>query len=174
MVGPGVSTFYKTTTGSVGWADDIVDYFGTHTLHLPSTVSLFVPSSGETINDATGELTGTWSEPGTGGTVVGTNSAAWAMGVGMRCRWLTAGIVGGRRVVGTTFHVPLPVGAYQSDGTIVESIRTERLADANALISARPEMVILSKPTPIRSGDSSAIVGASVPDFVSWLRSRRT
>lgn len=174
VTGPGLSTFYKTTTGSVGWADDVLDFFSTHPLHLPSTVTVTVPSSGELINDATGELTGTWAEPGTGGSVTGSNAAAWAMGVGMRVRWGTGGIVGGRRVVGTTFIVPLPVGAYQTDGTIVNSIVTERKADADALIAARPEMVIVSKPTATRAGTSNAITEALVPDFVSWLRSRRT
>lgn len=174
ITGPGLSTFYQTTAGSVGWADDVLTFFNVASVFYPSGLTLTVPSSGDEIDSATGALTGTWSEPGTGGTDTATGSGPWAAGVGMQVRWRTSGIVGGRRVVGSTFIVPIMAAFYDSAGTISNTDLATVQGRADALIAAHPNLVIWSRPTPTRAGTFNEIESATVPDRVSWLRSRRT
>lgn len=173
IVGPGLSTFYFATSGT-GVSDDVYDFFNSSPLLFPSTVSIFVPSGGDTINDVTGELTGTWDDPGTGGTVNGTNTGDFFMGVGMRVKWPTSGIVGGRRVVGSTFLCPIAAAISDTTGTIDNATVSGVLSAASALVAAQPTMRIWSRPTPARAGTSSPVTSAQVPDKTSWLRSRRT
>jgi hypothetical protein len=99
-------------------------------------------------------------------------------------RWTTPGVVGGRRVTGTTFLVPMtsqetPNGVIQ--GTTVASIQSA-MAAYIAVSSFTPVVYsreVLADPTatpPVaqRDGTSSVIVGGVVPPQITWLRSRRT
>lgn len=174
VVGPGVSTFYFTATAT-GFPADLQTFFQAVKSNFPSSVTITVPNTGDTIDETTGALQGVWTDAG-GSTTVGTGSGAFAGGVGMRCRWITGGIHNGRRVIGTTFLAPMVNLAWDTDGTpgaaTVSGIQTA----ASALVSAvTPDMVIWSKPTPPSGsdGESNAVVAALVPDAISWLRSRR-
>lgn len=173
VVGPGLSTFYATTGGS-GLPDDVLTFFNTSPLLFPSGLTITVPSGGETINDATGELTGTWNEPGTGGVATGTETGSYAKGVGMQVRWPTAGIVGGRKVVGSTFLVPIAGSLFDVDGTIDTAVVSAMQSQANALLAAQPNLRIWSRPKGLRAGSSHTITSAVIPDRTSWLRTRRT
>jgi len=174
VTGPGVSTFYSTAVGVVGMADDVEAFFGAAPLLFPANVTITIPSGGDLIESTTGALSGSWNDPGTGGTVQGTNSGDYAQGVGMQVRWRTDGIVGGRRVVGSTFIVPIPGANFNTDGTLDNADVTAMTTRATTLIGAMDGFVIWSRPIPGRAGVASAVVSASVPDRPSWLRSRRS
>lgn len=174
IVGPGLSTFYKATTGASGWPDEVLALFNVGSVFYPSGLTLTVPSSGDLIDDATGALAGTWSEPGTGGTATATGSGVWAQGVGMQIRWRTNGIVAGRRVVGSTFVVPIMAVFYDTNGTIDSTTVTTVQGRADAYLAAHPEARIWSRPAGPRIGTSNQVTSAQVPDRISWLRSRRT
>lgn len=173
LVGPGLSTFYFATTATDP-ADDVFAFLNAAPLLFPSSVSIFVPDNGDQIDDVTGTLVGTWSDPGTGGTVTGTNTGDFFMGVGFRVKWPTAGIVGGRRVVGSTFLCPIAAAISDTSGTIDTATLVSTAGAAAALVAAQPTMRIWSRPTPARAGTSSVVVSVEVPDKTSWLRSRRT
>lgn len=180
VVGGGLSTFYKTTTGAIGFADAISDFFTAIRDLVPAGVNWNVPSSGDTISDDEGDLTGTWSEPGTGGLVTSAGTANFASGVGARVVWNTGGLFAGRRVRGSTFICPLVASVYPSNNTLDDAAVATIQAAADGLVAALPEMVIWSRHAAATSthgeltGESNAVTSARVPDLVSWLRSRRT
>jgi len=172
VVGPGLSVFHFSTGASNG-PDAVYDFFNAAPLLYPSTVTITVPSGGDIVDVETGALTGVWDDPGQGGTVNGTNSGDFFAGVGMRVKWLTSGIVGGRRVVGSTFLVPIAAAISDTSGTIDNSTVTSTLSAANAMLAAEPELSVWSRPTPSRPGALSQVIATAVPDKTSWLRSRR-
>jgi hypothetical protein len=88
--------------------------------------------------------------------------------------WRTSGLRHGRRVQGSTFIVPLALGSYQSDGTLVDANVTTIRNAAQTLLGSQA-LQILSKATPGTSdGQANPVISVTVPDKVSWLRSRRT
>ena len=173
VVGGGVSTFYSTVPTS-GFATAVAAFYTSIAALVPTTLTWTIPHSGDTIQDDNGQLAGTWSEAGADSTVVSTLAGAFPNGVGARVVWRTSGIRDGRRVNGSTFIVPLASGSFQSDGTLTDANVTTIRNAANTLLGAVP-MRIFSKPHKGTSdGLSSAVIGVTVPDKVSWLRSRRT
>lgn len=173
VVGPGLTTFYFNEV-TEGFAADVSTFFQAIDAYIPIGVTIAVPSSGDLIDVATGDLTGTWSDPATG-PGVGAGFGAYPAGVGARIRWSTGGIVGGRRVRGSTFICPIVNSGFGVDGTLDNTVRENLEAAGQALVAASAsEFVIWSRPTTARPGAASEIVAATCPDKVSWLRSRRT
>lgn len=178
VTGDGISVFYApagTTTAPAA----IKAFFTTLAGWMPTGMAWDIPVTGDTIDDGTGELTGVWAHAG-GGTVSSSGgTAARAQGVGMRIKWFTGGIVHGRRVQGSTFIVPLMTTAYETDGTLTSAVTGNAVSALNTLISAT-DTVIWSRPfsgstgNPARAGSSHTVIAGTVPDKVSWLRSRRT
>ena len=173
VTGPGVTTFYFGAAAT-GTAASVKTFFTALAPTFPTGVTWTVPESGDAINDTNGSLAGTWSEAGGGGQVSGSVAGNFARGVGAQIRWTTGGIRHGRRVIGSTFLVPLAVGAYDVDGSLQASTVTLLNSASANLLAAQP-LTILSRATPGTSdGISSAVAGRTVPDRVSWLRSRKT
>ena len=175
VVGPGLSTFYGDEGEGGLDPDAILDFFDTIKGSLLQGTTITIPDGGDLMSAETGEIGGYWSNPGTGGVVVGGAVGAYAGGVGARAVWRTGGVVSGRRVVGSTYLCPLTLNAYDGSGTIEGSTLSTLDGAAAALAAAAgPGMVIWSRPAPGRVGTMHAVTGGSVPDKVSWLRSRRT
>jgi hypothetical protein len=150
-------------------------FAGTILSACPVGLTFVVPAVGETIESTTGALTGAWAA-GTAQTSSATSTAGYAAGVGARVVWNTAGITRRRRVRGATYLVPLVVPMYDVDGTIVNSVRTNLEAAANAMIVAMgDDFCVWSRNTSgLSDGAVWTITSTTVPDKVSWLRSRRT
>ena len=174
VTGPSISTFYSNASGGVGLADAVLDFFDATKTLFPFNLQWTVPSNGDVIQDTTGDLTGTWSSPGEGGTVTTSGAANWTQGVGTRIVWNTAGLFHGRRVKGSTFLVPLWSGAYEGAGNITAATISTLQSAGNALIAAHPDLVVWSNPRGGSDGEVNVISSCTVPDAVSWLRSRRT
>lgn len=174
VAGPGVSTFYSVGVGS-NLSDALLAYFGNIKTAFPTGVTWRVPSSGDTLDDNTGEINGTWSGA-TGGTVSGSSASQYAAGVGYRVVWDTAGLTNGRHVRGSTYMVPITANFYDTSGTIDDSVLGAQLTAAQNLLAALgpEEMVVLTRLTAAHSGTSHPVTGVSIPDKVSWLRTRRT
>lgn len=172
LVGPGVSTFYFADAHT-GFVADVAAFFASLAGRFPSSTSWNIPDTGDLINDATGDLVGVWND-GTGSTLAGTATNVFARGVGARIVWNTAGSTNNRRVRGATFMAPLDSTALQNDGTLNDTVRTEINTAATALVSASSgQMVVLTRVRPGVAGKSSPVTSATVPDKISWLRSRR-
>lgn len=170
--GAALATHFATP-GS-GCQPHFVDFWTSVALRLATGTVGTVEDSGDTIAEATGTLTGSWSF-GTATGFVGGGSSNYPSGVGAVVTWNTDGIVRGRRVRGRTFIVPLDGGSYDASGTLASfALDTFRNA-ADALITAcAGAFVIWSRPSGGAAGSSHPVVSATVSDRVATLRSRRT
>lgn len=153
----------------------------------PNSTTWTVPISGPIIDTDHGTLSGAWASTG-GGTVTGAASGSnWAQGVGTRVTWNTGAIKFGHRVVGSTFLTSMNAIEYQVDGTLqgttVAAIQSAGTTLIGAVVGSKPMMVytreVLADATHVppidgHLGDATGVINCSVPDKVSWLRSRRT
>lgn len=174
VIGPGLSTFYVKPDSTVGEADDIEAFFNAIKALFSTGVTWTIESSGDLIEDTTGALAGSWSDPGTGGTVTGTSAQNYVLGAGARVVWGTSGIFKNRRVKGATFLCPLIIDAFSGNQALADTPRATMQTAAAALLTAVPELCVWSRPQPGFPGESHLVTSTSVPDKVSWLRSRRT
>lgn len=174
ITGPAISTLYFSA-GSSGMTTALRSFFVSIASLLPTQVSVQIDAAGDQLNDTNGHLAGVWTDT-TVSSVAGTDGSGWIDGVGGRVRWVTGGVFGGRRVVGSTFIVPMGRGSYTVNGQPDGSTATTLQAAANAFVTASAgHFLIWSRPHDGGSdGISSLVVAANASTDVSWLRSRRT
>lgn len=160
------------SAGAIGGA------FGPFMGNFPSGVTVTFPGAGDTIEDTTGELVGSWS---TGANVqtTGGGVATAAAGVGACVTWTTGGIVTGasgraHRLRGRTFLVPLSTASYQNDGTLADTTFTALQNFGTALMATGP-LAIWHRPTTKggTDGNSYAVLSSKARDKVAYLSSRR-
>lgn len=178
--GPGVATFYAPEADTTAVAALSTFYAAVKNLHAQNT-SFQIPGSGDTIDESNGHIVGLWTQ--SGGSVQTSASGAnpYGAGVGARVRWLTGGIVHFRRVTGTTFLVPLNGASLDTDGTVLDSTVTTLSTAAGNLVTGAalriwspPVTAAEATPTvPERSGTSFEVQGHTVPQMITWLRSRK-
>jgi len=169
---PGVSVLYGEP-GTPSLNSDVLAFFDSIKTLIPAGTSIFVPSSGDLIEDSDGSLAGTWSNS-SGGTVACTGAGSWPAGTGARVVWRTNGIRNRRRVIGSPFIAPLVAAAFESNGTIAPASLTTLRTAATAL-AAGGRLLVWSRPTTVAAADgaSNSVLNATVPDQVTSLRSRR-
>jgi hypothetical protein len=187
---PGLTTFYM--------ADGTLDvspfktFLTNMNLYVPSSIVWTIPAVGDKISVETGEITGAWAGVG-GGSVNGFGgSTSYSQSSGICVDWLTGTLNNRRRIQGRTFFVPAAQSAYQTDGTIQESIRTTIQGYGNTLIASmlsgwqiwsrpfagRAQVGTPGQPgykpaVPARPGASGAPLTCRVPDIAAVMRSRR-
>ena len=169
---PGIATHYFGS--SVTDMSAVRTFWDALKANFPNSVNIQVPSSGDTINEATGAITGAWSGPaqavlqGLGGV------GSYLSTAGVMIRWTTPEVIQGRRPIGKTFLVPAMTGLFDSAGTIANATLTSYQAAAAALIAAYAgEMKIWHRPNAKGPGTAATITAAAVPDKQVVLRSRR-
>jgi hypothetical protein len=118
VIGDGLSTFYVDSAAGAGYANAIKTFLASQSAAYPLGLNITVFATGDQIDVATGALVGVWTDTATGAAIGGSNVSVFAQGVGYRAKWVTSGIVGGRRVVGSTFLCPIGSNIYDSNGTI--------------------------------------------------------
>jgi len=185
--GPGVSTFYfGSSTTDMG---ALKAFFVSMMANIPNAVSGTVPITGDQINDTDGKIVGSWTGTNGGGFGGAGGTLAYSGVSGFCVDWLTSLIVAGRRVQGRTFFVPASSNCYQTDGTILDSVRTSLTTAAATLISAYAgEFKVFARPfpgkpaevgpppkpaKPARVGAAAQVVAPRIPDKAIVLRSRR-
>lgn len=172
-VGPSVSTLFFSGT-MTGRPAAVVTLLDAVKAQFPAGMTWDIPSSGDTLEDSTGVLTGGWTASG-GGQVVATGTGNYAAGVGARVVWNTTAVFQGRRVHGAMFWVPLVVSQFDASGTINNGTLTTWQTALNTFIAAvTPDLKVYSRPRPNGAYATSAVTSASVPDKVTTLRTRRT
>lgn len=186
--GPGVSTLYFADAAAA--QDDVRTFFVSVAASVPNDVILQEESFGDVIDDTNGVISGTWvganSLPKTGEGI-----GVYAAPVGFCIEWLTAAIVGRRRLRGRTYLVPQMPTVFDTDGSLLPASQNAFITDAQTLVAAQgANMRVWSRPqaaTPAwtdkhgkvhparaaRAGSSAAVIGARVPDKAVVLRSRR-
>lgn len=173
VVGPGATVLHS----AVGDEGNLVAAYNTFLnavkANLPTGTVVSSPTAGNVLDEASGDVVSSWSL-GAAGPVSMTGGTSWVNGVGMRVTWPTIGFVSGRRVVGSTFLVPLVSGAYEGAGNITPTVMTAVTTAAVAMGTTPNALRIYSRPTPGHAGISYPALTGVVPDKVSWLRTRRT
>jgi hypothetical protein len=138
---------------------------------LPNVLTIRVPTSGDVIDPATGSPSGIWTSATAPDAVVGSGNNGWIDGVGASVRWLTPLYLGGTRLTGRTFLVPVDKGQYNpGTGNLSDSAQTIIATYAGGLITSDAGITIYSR----THHSSSSVAAAAVSTEVSWLRSRRT
>jgi hypothetical protein len=140
---------------------------------FPSGMNITVPNSGDTIDDADGELTGVWTSSG-GGTVGGTTVGVTVLGVGACITWHTGAIVDGRRLRGRTFLVPLAATVWEANGTFSAGALASLKVLSDALM-ATGGLGVWHRPTTPGGidGTSSSVLSNTITDKPAILTSRR-
>lgn len=142
--------------------------------NIPSTASFTFDTVVQTF-DGQGKLDGELNLSVVPASVNGTGSGSYAGGAGAVVNWLTDAFVGGKRIRGRTFLVPLANVAFQSDGTLADAFRTSLGAAATTFAASTPQPAVWSQ-RKLGGSDVNTIAGmqgASVPDRTALLRSRR-
>ena len=173
ITGAGVSTFYfaESTTGVTA---ALTDWANAINSEIPAGTQLDIPNTGDVLDAETGALVDVWVD-GTVGGAGGGGGPDHPQGVGARVRWITSGFAMGRRVVGSTFIVPLSGNTYDADGTLKIGTLVALQGGCDGLLSdVGNAMRIWTRPVGGAGGGVSTVVAAQVVDRVSWLKSRRS
>lgn len=181
--GPGVATMYFLDVATA--IESVSRFWSSLTAILPNTVHITPERTGDTIEDTTGALTGSWI----GGVVTasaGQNPGAYSAPSGAVVDWRTATVLDGKRLRGRTFVVPLAAGAYQDDGTLgAGAIGTIQAAATQFIVEQSNSAVVWHRPykgraavgtlpaRPAHLGGHGLITASRVPDLAAVLRSRR-
>lgn len=168
---PGFSVFYSD--GATDAAAEIKAFFNAIKGQFPAPLGWTIPATGDTLDDATGTLTGSWSSAN-GGTITASTSGIYAAGTGGLVSWSTNSIVGGRRLKGRTFLAPLKSDQYDGAGQISAACLGV-IVPALATVVASNKLVVWHRPAPLGGGggSSAAVNGAQAMTRVTSLRSRR-
>jgi hypothetical protein len=182
---PGVSQFYGDAASMAGMCAALQNFWQAFKTALPTGLTITVPTSGDLLDEASGQITGAWSL-GTASTVTtGQAADVYAGNAGMVIHWLTTTVERGRRVRGRTFLVPLTSSAYDNQGSLTVNMVTQSAAAATALVNAttgvmqvwhrpRYQKPATKPPTLLEAGSKAPVTGSRVPDLAVSLRSRRT
>jgi hypothetical protein len=178
-IGTGFTNLYFTLgTGTAqAVADSVKAFFsGCYSVgaFLPTGVTMSFASQVDQIGDHSGELT--LSELVTPPSpITGSDGTRYAAVAGGCVTWQTNGFLGGKRVRGRTFLVPVGGGGLQADGTLDSTFLGFVSTAAAALIAATPELVVWHRPTSTAAADGAPFVvtGAKITDRAAYLTSRR-
>jgi hypothetical protein len=190
--GPGFSQFYfavavypLTGAAAVLACNRVRDAYNAIKSQFPPLWSITVDSAVDTLDPATGDLTGVMG--GATSTTVGTSGSAGfkASPVGMMTRWETGVVADGHMVKGRTFHVPLANALNDNSGApgsgAVAGIQPFGIAMTSAGATDcifgvwhRPKYTGRG-PTRVlvRPGSFHSVNASSVPNEFVVLRSRR-
>lgn len=155
-------------------AQDIANFLNEIRLRIPGDVTWRFETDIPVISDVDGEAQDflvlpaqpTFTQPGGSGT--------YAAPTGAVVTWNTGTTIGGRRLRGRTYLVPMVSSTFEGDGTLSASAITT-LADAAAHLYSTntAQHLVWSRPAPGRAGTSWPIQSHSVADKAAILRSRR-
>lgn len=174
VVGTGLSTFYMSTIPAAGDSGDILAFFNSIKATFPSGITWTVSNSWDQMDAATGVLEGGPTSTGGGSVASGGVGVNFVQGAGGRVVWNTTGIFKGRRVKGSTFLCPLVLDYWEGANAISSVPLGTWSTAATALLTAIPTLCVWSRPSGGVQGQVNPIASVTVPDKVSWLRSRRT
>lgn len=172
---PGYTTMYAADNISTVLAAYRA-FFDAVKVYIPNGLTVAFPNTGDTIDEATGDINGAWSATAAA-TVTGTASGSlnYAAGAGVAISWRTNNIVRGRRPVGRSYIVPLVSTAFDTNGTLASTPTGVFNTAVSTFISAAgSDLVIWSRPSQAGAGTTSVIVSGTINDAGAVLKSRRT
>lgn len=174
--GTGYSIFHSVTddltpTQAADMAADIRVFFDTIKGLLPDDVLISFDSEVLELQ-ADGTLTDVVAI-GTPTAVSGSGATNYARPVGGRVDWVTGEIVGGRRLRGRTYIVPLLASAYDTGGTLTGVAQNALRQAAQDLLNALSADSIPLGVWSRKNSFAASVSSPSVPFSTAVLRSRR-
>lgn len=155
----------------------VAGFFGSIAPLLPAAARLQVQRNVDVLESTTGTLVNSIGFTGTLNAIAGTATGAIAGPAGAVVNWATGNVRNGRRIRGRTFLVPLAVTSYETDGTLTATAINTIQDAATTLVgrTGNPDFGVWARPTQplMNDGIWVAASGATVPDTVAVLRSRR-
>lgn len=178
---PGITQFVVRDTGAVNFGGALAavrQFWEDCKGGLPVNHQITVLPQIDTYSEQSGTLTGTTTYSPAPAPTNGANAGPWAAGVGVRVDWDTDAINRGRRVSGRTYLVPYATANFDTDGSVVETVRSGLLGFAQAFIASmqtnQAPLCIWSRPsTAYPVGAIHEVADAKIPDKAAILRSRR-
>lgn len=181
---PGVTQFYADPGSLQGVVNALKVFWDGLQGGFPNLLTIQVPSSGDLVDDATGQIAGAWSVATQPAVTTCTGVGNYAGNAGAVLHWLTVGLAKGRRIRGRTFLVPLVNTAFDSGGSLSPAMVTNTTLAGNKLITdtagqlkvwhrpvyAKPKT---KPPVIVTPGSTATITSCRVPDLAVSLRSRR-
>lgn len=172
-IGNGASVFHFAATSSPSVAQGAVSaihaFFNTIRTLIPSGITITDPLEVRVL-DAGGTLVQV-IPVNPQSPVLGSGTGAWQNGAGGMIRWSTASVVGGRRLLGRTYIVPMRSTAFTAGNMDPAASATLSVAGTD-LISA---MAGVSAPLQVWSRKNAVVapvIAATVPARPSGLRTR--
>lgn len=168
---PGVSIFYCDSTSTL--SSGLSTFFTAIRGAFPSGLSWNFTGAGDALDDASGHITGTFSD--TAFSVSGNSgTSTFASGVGTYVQWNTADVGAHRRIRGRTFLTAMTTNQYSSTGQVTSGEVAILQAAANALVAGENLKIWTRPPKGADTGGSSHLVtSALVSSQISQLRTRR-
>jgi hypothetical protein len=181
--GPATSAFHFN---SIPTPASVKTFFTSIKNYFPSVVQWSIAGSGDTFDDATGDITGSWSGGGDLSEAGSVATAPYVAPAGILVRWTTASVIASHHLQGRLFLVPCVSAVFDQTGTPQEAVRSTIATAASALTSAASgHHVVWARPVEARAataklkaraaraGSFGLVTGAQVPDKAVVLRSRR-
>lgn len=179
-IGSGFSSFFFDAV--VGDAQDAVDavkslftgVYGLTGTELPSGITIAFPASVDVLEESNGELQESISVTKPADTV-GAASSAYAAAAGAVITWLTAAVIGGQRLRGRTFFVPVAGVGLDTQGTLSPVMLAQLNSAGTQFVASAAQPVVWHRPTGPTAvdGDARDITGFRVQDKAAILTSRR-
>jgi hypothetical protein len=179
---PGFTNLYFGGSGDTGIdafdaANRVRSFFSGMTLCFPVSVNIQVQAQVAVVDAASGAQTGEITANPAPANVVGAGTGPFAAPAGACVTWRSPDFVGGRRVRGRTFLVPLAAAAYESDGTLLPARIAEIRSAATTLAfgGTQPPFGVWHRPAKgtQAGGSFHAAPSATVSDRVAMLQSRQ-
>lgn len=168
---PGYNVFYRGPTNNT--TSNLRTFYDAVKALLAVNVDILVSSTGDTVDDNTGVLNGSWSSA-VNAVVASTGAGLYASPAGACVKWNTDAIIAGRRLRGKTFLVPLTGAAYEADGSLSSGAFSTIQTAASALVTAEAaNLGVWHRPVSGVGGAWHPVVSATLVDRVAILRSRR-
>lgn len=180
ITGPGVSVHHGRieAAGTAGQAAiDLANrcrvlWDGLKTF-VPTGITWSFPGEVTELDTATGQLEDVHPINVLADVVSSGSNSSWAKPAGGRIDWLTEVVVGGRRLKGRTYVVPLSGAQYDAQGSLTPACISGLVAAASAYrdggVTDEMQPSVWSR----RHGVQGDITNVRVPDRVSILTSRR-
>lgn len=178
-IGSGFSNFYFTAgVGSAQQAMDAARKFLSDSYSagagLPAGVNISFDPIVTVLAETNGQISNVLAVTA-GITITGSDTTRYAAVAGACVTWRTGIYLGGRKVRGRTFLVPLGGLALQNDGTVDTTFLGFINNAAAALVAAAPELVVWKRPSGPAAVDGVGVpvIGGTCSDKTAFLSSRR-
>ena len=175
--GPGYTNFYCTALPALDEAAQRMrfwNFFNSLKGFLPASVSIVPATTYRVIDEVTGAFVDERGYGDSPSPIPGAGTPNYAAGVGGVITWRTKepGPHGFMR--GRTFLVPLSTNVMQDDGSFIDSALASLRDFANNVQDPLvPDFVVYRRPHKGQPGKAGLVTGATVPDSMAILKSRK-